>query len=35
MDKLLLFIASVIFVCVIFQRVSGKIGVPGLFVFIL
>ena len=35
MKTLLLFIAIVIFVCIAFQKLGGKLGVPGLFVFIL
>lgn len=35
MTELLLTSAVVIFACVVFQRLSGKFGVPGLFVFIL
>ena len=35
MKTLLLFIAIVIFVCIAFQKLGGKLGVLGLFVFIL
>ena len=35
MDLILLFISIVIFVCIGFHYLSGKIGVPGLFVFII
>lgn len=35
MEKLLFLTAVVIFVCVAFQKLLGKTGVPGLFVFIL
>ncbi len=35
MELFLLLISIVIFVCILFWRLSGKIGVPGLFVFIL
>lgn len=35
MEKILLLIAVVIVVCVAFQRMSDKLGIPGLFVFIV
>lgn len=35
MDLMLLFVALVIFACIGFQYWSGKIGVPGLFLFIV
>ena len=35
MNELLLLIAVIIFVCIAVQRVSGKIGVPVLFLFML
>lgn len=35
MENLLMMSAIVIFACIIFQKISGKLGVPGLFVFIL
>ncbi len=35
MELILLFVAIVIFVCIGFQYLSGKIGVPGLFLFIV
>lgn len=35
MERILLLVAVVIFVCVAFQKVSDKIGIPGLFVFIM
>ena len=35
MEKILFLMAVVIFVCVAFQKLLGKTGVPGLFIFIL
>lgn len=35
MEKILFLMAVVIFVCVAFQKLFGKTGVPGLFIFIL
>ena len=35
MERILFLIAVVIIVCVAFQRISDKVGIPGLFVFIM
>ncbi len=35
MEKILFLMAIVIFLCVAFQKLLGKTGVPGLFIFIL
>lgn len=35
MEKILFLIAIVIFFCILFQRILGKTGVPGLLIFIL
>ena len=35
MIETLILVSVVLFVCIIFHRLSGKIGIPGLFIFIL
>lgn len=35
MTEGLILISIILFVCIIFQRLTGKVGVPGLFIFIV
>ena len=35
LSQLLLVVAFILFVCIAFQRISGKTGIPGLFIFIV
>ena len=35
MEQVLILISVILFICIILQRVSGKIGIPGLFIFIV
>ena len=31
----LILISVILFICIVLQKVSGKIGIPGLFIFIV
>ena len=35
METWLILISVILFICIVLQRVSGKIGIPGLFIFIV
>lgn len=35
LSQSLLVVAVILFVCILFQRISGKAGIPGLFIFIV
>ena len=35
MEQGLILISIILFICIVLQKVSGKIGIPGLFIFIV
>ena len=35
MTEGLILISIILFVCILFQRITGKLGIPGLFIFIV